>query len=91
MKSVAGGAITKRHFYDYDSMGNRTSEQIDNTVTTGVFNNLNRLGEIDGGGKLRVESVTVQNVDRMQAVEAMSRLAGEICLARESAADHKDD
>jgi RHS repeat-associated protein len=53
VKSVAG-AITKRYYYSYDAMGNRTSEQIDNTVTTGVFNNLNQLGEIVGGGKLRV-------------------------------------
>jgi len=53
LKSVAG-AITKRYHYAYDAMGNRTGEQIDYTVTTGVFNNLNQLGEIVGGGKLRV-------------------------------------
>jgi RHS repeat-associated protein len=65
VKSVAGD-ITKRFYYSYDVMGNRTSEQIDNTVTTGVFNSLNQLTEVLGGGKLRI-SGTVSEPARVYA------------------------
>jgi YD repeat-containing protein len=37
------GAFVKSYAYGYDKAGNRTSEQIDNAVTKGTFNNVNQL------------------------------------------------
>jgi len=47
------GAILKRYFYGYDSVGNRLAEQIDNGVTAGNFNALNQLTNTINGGRVR--------------------------------------
>ncbi len=45
-----GGAIVKRYRYDYDLSGNRSTEQIDNLVTTTSFDAVNRmLTQVPGG------------------------------------------
>ncbi|MEY2564932.1 MAG: hypothetical protein QOH88_3125 [Verrucomicrobiota bacterium] len=54
VRDVSTQAVVKRYVYDYDSAGNRTSEQIDNQVTTEKPNQLNQLVQRTGGGKLKV-------------------------------------
>ncbi|MEY2564931.1 MAG: hypothetical protein QOH88_3124 [Verrucomicrobiota bacterium] len=69
VRDVSTQAVLKRYVYDYDSAGNRTSEQIDNQVTTEKPNDLNQLVQRTAGGKLKVSgaltepaSVTVNGV-----------------------------
>jgi len=67
-KSQGTNAIVKRYAYQYDKAGNRTSEQINNAVTSSVYNNLNQLTAQSGNGPLRFKgsvnefaSVVVKN------------------------------
>ncbi len=70
-------SITKRYSYQYDKAGNRTSEQIDNTVTSANYNNVNQLtAQQDGGpihmkGKLNeLASVKLQNLTSNDSSQA---------------------
>jgi RHS repeat-associated protein len=45
-------AILKRYAYAYDPVGNRTTEQIDDSPVASVYDNMNRLTSQDGGGAL---------------------------------------
>ena len=53
LKTDSTGATVKQNYYRYDAAGNRTSEQIDSTVKTATFNNLNQLTATSGGGSTR--------------------------------------
>jgi len=46
-------AVLKRYAYTYDAAGNRTSEQIDDSLVESVYDNLNRLVQQRPGGTLR--------------------------------------
>ncbi len=46
-------AILRQFFYSYDKAGNRTSEQIDNSVIAATPNNLNQITATGGGGAVR--------------------------------------
>jgi YD repeat-containing protein len=54
----------KRYAYGYDAAGNRTSEQIDDAVTSARYDGLNRLTAQHGGGPL-VFSGTVSKPARV--------------------------
>ena len=45
-------ALLHQYAYSYDAVGNRTAEQIDGSVTTASFNNLNQLTGTSAGGKM---------------------------------------
>lgn len=47
--------ILRRSAYTYDSAGNRTAEQVDDTVATSSYDNVNRLTSRVPGGFLRFE------------------------------------
>ena len=51
------GTLSGRSHFRYDSVGNRTTTQINNMVTTAVHNGLNQLLSSSGGGPLRVRGV----------------------------------
>ena len=51
------GTLTGRSHFRYDSVGNRTTTQINNLVTSAVHNGLNQLLSSSGGGPLRVRGV----------------------------------
>ncbi|MFA5204961.1 MAG: RHS repeat-associated core domain-containing protein [Lentisphaeria bacterium] len=53
LKNTSTSAILKQYGYTYDPAGNRTSEQVDNTVNSAAHNNLNQLLSRQGGGKMR--------------------------------------
>ncbi len=58
LRDAATGAMIKPYTYRYDAAGNRTSEQVDNGVTTAGYNNLNQLKTIAPGGALTLEGDT---------------------------------
>ncbi len=45
-------AIIKRYAYQYDDAGNRTSEQVDNSVTSAVYNPVNQMNAQQDGGPM---------------------------------------
>ena len=47
-------SVLKRYFYRYDAAGNRTSEQINNSISTASHNGINQLTGMTPGGKLRI-------------------------------------
>jgi RHS repeat-associated protein len=51
-------AVLKRYVYGYDPAGNRTSEQIDNGVTSALHNNMNQTQTLQPGGMLRLAGTT---------------------------------
>ncbi len=51
-------AVIKRHSYQYDPAGNRTSEQLDGSVNSAAHNSVNELTGTSGGGKLLVTGHT---------------------------------
>ncbi len=53
LKNPSTSAILKQYGYTYDPVGNRTSEQVDNTVNSATHNNLNQVLSRQGGGKMR--------------------------------------
>ncbi len=66
---VGYSSTLKSHRYRYDSAGNRTSEQIDNRITSASHNTVNQLTSIAPSGPVRVSgtvseasSVTVNGV-----------------------------
>ena len=52
LKKTQGGTVLKQYEYDYDSAGNRYTNQDGSTVTTSGFNELNQLTAQNGGGKM---------------------------------------
>jgi RHS repeat-associated protein len=81
LSDVSTQAVLKRYVYDYDSSGNRTSEQIDNLVAIEAPNNLNQLVQRTAGGHLKVSgtltepsSVTVNG--QPARVDANNRFEG---------------
>lgn len=67
-KNQSTNTILKRYSYTYDIAGNRTSEQIDNTVTAALYNTLNQMTVQQDGGAMRFKglldeyaSVSVKN------------------------------
>lgn len=52
-KNQSNSAIVKRYAYQYDKSGNRISEQIDNTVTSSSYNNVNQLTAQQNTGRMR--------------------------------------
>ncbi len=49
------GAVIKRYAFQYDKAGNRTSEQIDNNVTSYAYNNINQLTVQSNGGPIHMK------------------------------------
>jgi RHS repeat-associated protein len=52
-KNSSTNAILKRYAYQYDKAGNRTSEQVDNAVTSAIYNTLNQMTAQQDGGPMR--------------------------------------
>lgn len=55
LKNQSTSTIVKRFAYNYDKAGNRSSEQIDNSVTSAAHNNINQLTSQSNGGPLRLK------------------------------------
>lgn len=53
LKNNSTNAIVKRFAYQYDKAGNRTSEQVDNSVTSAAYNTLNQMTKQQDGGPMR--------------------------------------
>ena len=76
-KNLSPASIIRRYAYQYDQAGNRTNEQIDNTVTSASFNSLNQLSAQQNGGSVRVKgslnelsSVKVKNLTSGDSIPA---------------------
>lgn len=52
-KNQTGSTILKRYDYQYDKAGNRISEQVDNSITSSVYNNVNQLTTQQNNGPMR--------------------------------------
>jgi RHS repeat-associated protein len=70
--------VLKRYAYQYDEAGNRTSEQIDNNVTSGIYNGLNQEIQQNIGGPMLIKgslsefsSVKVKNKTSSDSSNAM--------------------
>jgi RHS repeat-associated protein len=50
-----GAALLKQFVYGYDKSGNRTSEQIDQGLSTANYNDANQLTNSSGGGSIRFQ------------------------------------
>jgi RHS repeat-associated protein len=50
--------VLRRYVYAYDPAGNRTSEQIDNGVTSALHNSMNQTHTLQPGGMLRLAGTT---------------------------------
>jgi RHS repeat-associated protein len=73
--------VLKRFAYGYDSAGNRSSEQIDDSITSDTHDSLNRLTGQSVGGALRFvgtvnESATVTIQGKPAVVDATNRFSG---------------
>ncbi len=55
LKSQSTATIIKRYAYQYDKSGNRTSEQVDNSITSAIFNNLNQMIRRQDNGPVRIK------------------------------------
>src|SRR5439155_22279000 len=53
LKEVNRTGLAKHWIYGYDELGNRTTEQVDNSVSTYAYNEKNQLLSTTGGGLLR--------------------------------------
>jgi RHS repeat-associated protein len=51
-KNQSTQAILKRYAYTYDKAGNRTSEQVNNVVTSATYNTLNQMTAQQDGGPM---------------------------------------
>lgn len=76
-KSQINNSIIKQYAYQYDKAGNRTSEQVDNTITSSVHNTLNQLTAQQSGGPMRffgkineAATVQLQNLTSKDTVQA---------------------
>jgi len=76
-KDQNSNAILKRYAYQYDKAGNRTSEQIDSSITSATFNTLNQNTAQQDGGPMRFKgrvnefsSVLVTNTTAANSVNA---------------------
>ena len=76
-KNQTLGNIIKRYAYQYDQSGNRTSEQIDNTVTSSLYNSVNQLTAQQDGGPMHIKgtlnelsAVKLQNLTTNDSLQA---------------------
>ena len=53
-KTGTGASLVDAYAYQYDASGNRTLEQINSSVTTSGYNDLNQMTNRSGGGQLAV-------------------------------------
>ena len=58
-----GSAVLAQYGYAYDKADNRTTERIDDAVTTGSYNNLNQLTARNGGGLVNFSGTTSEEAD----------------------------
>ncbi len=77
-KNQSLNAVIKRYAYQYDKAGNRTSEQVDNAITSASYNNVNQLTAQQSGGPLRVKgslnelaSVKLKNITNNDSTQAV--------------------
>ena len=66
------GAVSQRYVYGYSQADNRTSEQINDSVTQSTHNNLNQLVSQQAGGPLRFKG----SVNETSAVYVAGQIAG---------------
>ncbi len=52
-KNQINSVILKRYSYQYDKAGNRSSEQVNNSVTSSLYNNVNQLTTQQNNGPMR--------------------------------------
>jgi RHS repeat-associated protein len=64
LKLESDNSIVKRYAYQYDKAGSRTSEQINNAVTSATYNTLNQEIAQQSGGPMRFEG----SVDKFSSV-----------------------
>ncbi|HEX5152710.1 MAG TPA: RHS repeat-associated core domain-containing protein [Parafilimonas sp.] len=69
--------ILKRYAYQYDKAGNRTSEQIDNSVTSAAYNALNQMTKQKSGGYMRYKGT----VNEFSSVLVKDKTAADSSLA----------
>jgi RHS repeat-associated protein len=55
LKDTGTNAVLKHYSYDYDRSGNRTKEQVDNSVTQASYDGVNQLVSRSGGGSMLFE------------------------------------
>ncbi len=53
LSNAVTGALIKQFFYQYDTAGNRTAEQIDMASASASFNNLNQMTSRTNGGAIQ--------------------------------------
>lgn len=79
-------SIVKRYVYAYDAAGNRTSEQIDNTVVSASHDSMNQITGTQPGGMLRVggstnEAASVTIGDQPARILPGNKFEGEVAVA----------
>ena len=79
-------AVLQRYAYAYDPAGNRTSEQIDDAVTSASYDALNRLVAQQSGGSLVFkgqldEPATVTINGKPAAITSDNRFLGQVAVA----------
>jgi RHS repeat-associated protein len=85
-------ALLKRYYYAYDPAGNRTAEQIDDSVKSWTYNNMNQLVTEQAGGALIFkgtvnEAATVTVGGKPATVTADNRFAGAAVVAPSGTTD----
>jgi RHS repeat-associated protein len=68
LRNQSNATIVKRYNYRYDKAGNRTSEQVDNSINSFVHNNVNQLTSQSEGGPYKLKGT----MDEFSAVIASS-------------------
>ncbi len=78
LKDQGTSTVLKRYGYQYDKAGNRTSEQIDNAVTSAKYNNVNQLTTQQSGGPMHFKgslsefaSVKILNKTTLDSITAV--------------------
>ncbi len=73
----SNSATLKRYTYQYDKAGNRTSEQIDNSVTSSVYNKVNQLTKRSDGGPMLFWG----SVSKFSAIQIKNQTASDSAMA----------
>lgn len=57
LKDQTTNGVLKRYAYQYDQAGNRTSEQVDNSINSFAHNNVNQLTSQEEGGPMKFKGM----------------------------------
>jgi RHS repeat-associated protein len=76
-KNQNTNAILKRYAYTYDKAGNRTSEQVDNSVTAATYNTLNQMTAQQDGGPMHFKGT----LSKFSSVLIKNKTSGDSAFA----------